>query len=119
MNSLPNGSRADDQQAPEPQPRRSRRRMVPAMLAVVILLLVVIVWMMTGDGSQKQSCDTMDSILLAGCASAAASLIVAIRGLSAGEILELAGDVLAGILAAMGAVLGAVWSWLRGLVGLD
>lgn len=103
------------------QRRSGLRRHVAGMFALAALFVGVAAWFWSTR--QPAPIDAglgiPHGVMVAAAGAFIAALIAEIRAMSAWDMLEAAGDLLLGLLWAIGAVLKGIWSFILGLFGWD
>ena len=95
----------------------SLRGHVAAIVALFALAIVAVAWFWTTR--QPQESVLPNGIIAIGVGAFVTSCIVYVRGMDASDVLEMLSDVFMGLLSLIGAILGAIWNWFLGLIGLD
>lgn len=110
--------------APESEKRQRAAglsRHIAGMIALVALFVGVAAWFWsTRQPAQVDAGFGMPhGVMVAAAGAFIAALIAEIRAMSAWELLEAAGEMLLGLLWAIGAILKGIWSFILGLFGWD
>jgi len=98
---------------------RGRRGQVAGIVALVALAIATAAWFWTTRQGTRTDIGLPHGVIVVGAGAFVAALIAQIRTMSLTEVLEMAWDLIAGLLSIVGAILRGIWAALWGLLGWD
>ena len=95
----------------------SLRGHIAAIIALFALAIVAVAWFWTAR--QPQDTVLPNGIIAIGIGAFVTACIAYVRDMDASDVMEMLGDVIAGLFSLIGAILLGIWNWFLGLIGLD